>query len=450
MGRRRTALPLAAVLATVLAVVACEDTQAPEPAPSKLTIVSGNNQYTKQGTELAAPLVVQVILEDGFAGVDQTVSFQVVEGGGTVSRRTVNADDNGQATVQWTVGPTGPQRVIATAAANTAVSVQFQATSAQYYCPEEDPTFVRKFSPQHDLFLFTRQSTLLRSGGMNRVGVVQITPEFPTEFGGVSFVGFDEGALLNIVRDCAYSASGDFYLAWTQGSAVHEILKVNPDRSYSHFATLESFFGSEITLLPGGVLAGCDEYGPFTVGCRDTLTRYDDAMFLGEAADAANNDAVAVDPTNENLYFFFLQDRSLRRVPLDGYTQTGPTESVVTLEVDEAWGANGMVVDNRNGNVYILVDTDATKSIVQVTSAGVKTTVVDFFTERGAGDLAGIQNDLAIDQGFHQLYTLDTLNNVIVLYQIDTVTMGTLTSSGDPGAASDGSQGERVGLSVMP
>jgi hypothetical protein len=28
--------------------------------------------------------------------------------------------------------------------------------------------------------------------------------------------------------------------------------------------------------------------------------------------------------------------------------------------------------------------------------------------------------------------------------------MGTLTSSGDPGAASDGSQGERVGLSVMP
>ena len=450
--RHVTVMALTTAAIAALALAACEEEQAPGPAPSSLSIVSGDAQYSKKGTELEAPIVVKVVLADGKPGAGEAVQFHVVEGGGTLSRATASANGSGLATVRWTLGPdTSPQRMRATVVSNSTLSVQLVATSSEYYCPEEDPAFVRKFTPQQNIFLFTRQSVLNRSGGANRVGLVRISPEYPTAFSGVSFVAFDEGALLNVVRDCAFSANGDFYVAWTHDSAAHEVMKIAPDGSTSHFATLESSFGSEITLLPGGVLAGCDEFGPFTVGCRDTLTRYEDAMYSGLDRDAANHDAVAADPASGDLYFIYRNNRRLMRLPLDGYTQTGPLEEVVTLEIDEADFARGMVVDDNDGSVFILVDNDADiKQIVKVTSAGVKSTVVDFFVERGAGDLAGFQSDLAIDQGIRQLFTLDTLNNVIVVYQIAGDALGTLASSGDAGAASDGSQGERVGLAVLP
>jgi hypothetical protein len=450
---RRRFIPFALLTAAAGALVAvsCSNTEEPAPAPSGIAIVSGADQYSKKGTQLPEPLVLKVTLENGKPGEGVVVNFRVTEGGGTLSRRSASANSSGLVSVTWTLGPdTGPQSVIASLASNSALNALFLATSSDYYCPEEDPTFARSFSPQGNLLLFTRQSTLNRSGGSNRVGVVQIAPQYPDSLLGNSVVAFDEGSLLNVVRDCAFAANGSFYVAWTQGSGIQEVVQIHPDGSSSHFASLDSYFGSEIALLPGGVLGGCDEFGPFTVGCRDTLTRYEDAMFLGEGADAANNDAVAVDPVSGDLYFIYLADRSLYRLPLDGYTQTGPVEKVATLEIDEAWGATGMVVDDNDGSVFILVESANTKGIVKVTSAGVKTTAVDFFARRGAGDLAGIQSDLAIDQGIRQLFTVDTLNNVIVLYQIATDALGTLAPQGDPGTVSDGSQGERVGLAVMP
>jgi hypothetical protein len=449
-GTRARFAPLVLVIA-VAGFAACSSNEAPAPAPARMIVVAGNNQYSKFGTELETPLTVKVTLSDGKPGKGEAVAFKVVEGGGTLSRASATANSSGLVTVRWTMGPTpGPQRVRATAASNPTVSVQFLATSANYYCPEEDPTFTRKFSPGQDLFLLTRQSSLLESAGQPRVGLVQISPQFPSGFSGTSFVAFDEDALLNVARDCAFSQNGDFYIAWTQGAGIQEILRILPDRSVAHFATLASFYGTEIDMLPGGVLAGCDEFGPFTVGCRDTLTRYEDAMYGGTAPDAANNDAMAVDPASGDLYFISIADRTLHRLPLDGYTQTGPVENVATLEIDEAYGAVGMAVDNRDGSVFIMVESSNTKGIVKVTASGVKATVSDFFADRGAGDAAGIQSDLAIDQSFHQLYTLDTLNNVIVVYQIDTGNLGELASSGDPGAASNGSSGERAGLAVMP
>ncbi|HEX5131217.1 MAG TPA: hypothetical protein VFX92_01890 [Candidatus Krumholzibacteria bacterium] len=439
---------LPAVIA-ILGVAACSNNEEPGPAAQNLIIVSGDNQYSKFGTELENPITLKLTLSDGKPGKDEVINFKVVEGGGTLSRGSATANSSGIVTVRWTLGPVGPQRMTATAASNSAASAIMLATSSEYYCPEEDPAFVRKFSPAQDLLLFTRQSTLLVSGGAPQVGIVQISPQFPGGFVGSKLQSFQEGTLLNVVRDCAFSANGSFYLAWTTGSAVQEIVEVTGGGTISHFATLDSFSGSEIDMLPGGVLAGCDEFGPFTVGCRDTLTRYDDAMFGGTAPDAANNDAMAVDPVSGDLYFIALPDRSLRRLPLDGYTQTGPVEEVVTLEIDEAYGAAGMVVDDNDGSVFILVESTDTRGIVKVTSAGVKTTASDFFVDRGAGPAAGIQSDLAIDQTFRQVYTLDTLNNVIVVYQIATGDIGILASSGDPGAASNPSSGERVGLSVM-
>jgi hypothetical protein len=232
---------------------------------------------------------------------------------------------------------------------------------------------------------------------------------------------------------------------------VREIRKILPDRSSTHFARLQHILGTEITTMEGAVLGGCDEFGPFTVGCRDTLTRYSDATFDG-ATTFANHDAVAYDADGNYLYFIDETARRLRRVPLDGYTQTGPTEEAAVLTADEAENANGMVIHNQT--VYMLVDSPTTKSILSVSSGGTKQTEFDFFT-RGAGDAAGVQNDLALwlAGAVVALYTVDTVNNVLLLFQIGPDQLFELVPDDDtdPGAISKvGTSGERVGLAVMP
>jgi hypothetical protein len=275
-------------------------------------------------------------------------------------------------------------------------------------------------------------------------------------FSGTSIGNYPDGAFQNVPRDCVFSANGDLFISWNH--AHDEIVKVATDGSVSHFATLEpappdATPGAELAMTPNGVLVGCDAVGPFYVTCRDSLFRFEDAIFSGSDLnrDAANNDALACDPTNGDVYFIYKQDRWLYRIPFDG-TTAGPKEQVVQLPIDESDGARGMVVDGFDGSIYILVDyLSTTKSIVKVTSAGVRTTERDFFT-RGAGDAAGVQSDLAIDRQFRYLYTLDTKNNVFLQYSLNDQQMFTLTPPGaDPGQGSSLSgSGERVGLDVIP
>ena len=224
-------------------------------------------------------------------------------------------------------------------------------------------------------------------------------------------------------------------------------MKIAADGSASHFATLESSSGAEIAMTPNGVLVGCDEKGPFYVTCRDSLFRFEDAIFSGIDRDAANNDALACDPDDGDVYFIYKSDRRLYRVPFDG-TTAGSKEEVTVLPIEESDGARGMVVDGTDGSIYILVESATVKSIVKVTSAGVKTTEYDFF-DRGAGDLAGIQSDLGIDRGLRYLFTLDTKNNKILLYPLVQQTLIELASDGDPFAASNAGSNERVGLDVI-
>lgn len=438
-------------LSATLPMWGCSNSQGPAPLAARIALVSGDGQYSKAGTELTEPVVAKVTFSDGSPATGELVRFAIVDGGGSLSRATANVTSNGTTSVHWTLGPsTGTQHLKVSVASDASVAVVAQATSSVYYCPEEDPTFARKFTPQRSLFLLTNTSALTASGGQPRVGVVRLDFNAGT-FAGTLFRSFEQGPLINVLRDCAFSSNGDFFVAWTDSSAVREIIKLNPDGTYSHFASLDSYYGTEITTLPGGVLAGCDEFGPFTVGCRDTLTRYDDAVFSGEAPDAANNDAVACDPTSGDLYFIYLADRTLRRVPLNGYVEESPAEVVATLSIDEANGAKGMVVAS-DGSVYILVESTNTKEIAKVTADGTVSTAVDFFTARGAGNAAGIQSDLAIDRtlGTGFLYTLDTLNNVILVYQIQTGQLDALPSSGGPNDASGTGSGERVGLTVLP
>ncbi len=450
---KRALLRLAPAAVAVLAFAACQNDAAPTPTPGRITLVSGDGQYTRKGTEVEDPVVVKVTLSDGTPAAGQLVYFKILEGGGSLSRTSATASGDGLTSVRWTLGDaTGTNRARIYVAADPTLAVDVQATASDFYCPEEDPAFVRTFSPAHDLFLLTRHSGLTALGSLQRVGVVKLHPDFPgSEFAAGLFSRFDEDILINVARDCAFSAHGDFYVAWTQGPAIHEIIRIAPDKTFTHFASLVSYLGSEITMTPSGVLGGCDEFGPFTVGCRDTLTRYEDATFSGTLPDATNGDAVAADPATGALYFIYLGDNSLRRVPLDGYTKTGPTETVASLTGDEASGARGMVVAS-DGSVYILVESTNTKALVRVTSAGTKTTAVDFFTRRGAGAAAGEQNDLAIDRtlGTGFLYTLDTLNDVMLVYDIGSDNLVEFSPSGNPDDFSDAGSNERVGLAVLP
>lgn len=438
-------------LLCVTLLAACEDEVAPGPVPVDIEIVSGDDQYSKQGTELEEPVVVQVVLSDGEVGIGVPVRFVVRSGGGTLSRTTANTNSSGETSVRWTLGPgLGTQEITVELADDGEVETIAQATSAVFFCPEEDPTFTRRFFAENDIFLFTRKSTVIAGGGPERAGVVQLLDPLDLDFGATSLVGFDETFIQAVVRDCAFSASGEFFIAWMNTSAVREIAKIAPDRSVTHFATLEGILGTEITIMEGAVLAGCDEFGPFTVGCRDSLTRYADATFDGTVS-LANSDAVAYDNAGNYLYFIDETGRRLRRVPLDGFTQTGPTEERAVLTTDEATGTNGMVV--HNGTVYMLVESATTKAIVAVTSADAKSTVLDFISERGAGAAAGIQSDLALLDNPPALFTLDTLNNVMLIYVIneDRLEVSVPEGVGNAGAASNGSSsGERVGLAVLP
>jgi hypothetical protein len=74
-------------------------------APFSISVVSGDNQSGQAGQPLASPLQVMVVDQEGnpFPGVK--VNF-AANNGGSVSQSQVSTDDNGIASVNWTLGGT--------------------------------------------------------------------------------------------------------------------------------------------------------------------------------------------------------------------------------------------------------------------------------------------------------------------------------------------------------
>jgi len=101
------------------------------PAPTVITIVSGNNQTGVAGSTLPAALVVSVKDAAGRAVAGATVSWAVVAGGGSVTPTTSMTDSAGFATTNWTLGAApGANRVTATAGTLPAVAFDATATPA--------------------------------------------------------------------------------------------------------------------------------------------------------------------------------------------------------------------------------------------------------------------------------------------------------------------------------
>ncbi len=443
---------ISAALSFLGTIAACGDDPVPPTLPAAIEIVSGDAQYTKKGTQLEDQVLVRVTDDKGAPASHMTVHFSVIEGGGSLSKSTATTNDQGRASVAWTVGPTtGLNRLRMTVSENSALAIIATATSAEYYCPEEDPTFSAKFAGAGDIIMLTHASTFSDDADLAHYDLNAGTKKFAGDL----LETYPDGIGQVVVRDCVFSANGDLFISWAYGS--NQVVKVAPNGTVTHFATLEPppigsiQQGAELAMTPNGVMVGCDVVGPFYVTCRDTLFRFEGAIYTGINRDAANNDAVACDPNNGDVYFIYLSDRDLIRVPFDGVTAGTPEKVADLPTVDVSDGARGMVVDS-DGSIYILVDyagATTTKSIVKVSGASV-TTAFDFTTRVDAG----IQNDLAIDRSVHYLFTLDTKNNVFLAFGLPTSpdpgSLITFTAAGDPGQASDASSGERVGLDIVP
>lgn len=451
-ARRTLGIGLVCGLAAVL-VSQCSETVAPSP-PSQITIESGNSQYSLRGTTLRDPLVVKVRAADGTIPEEAYVVFSVIEGGGSLENASVRIDGKGVASTEFTLGPEfGPNTVRAAIKENSSKSVLFEATAANFYCPEQSDTLAVHYAALHDLFLVTRKSSLYpnpSSAGVVGVGVFlpHPTTAFAEIAGGITFS--------TNVFDAAFSAKGDFYVA--RRLSRSEILKIDTFGNVTFFAhidedlPIDDFF-AEIATNPSGLLVGCDAKGPFVVGCPDTLTRFEAATYPGFDI---NSDALAVDPRRqaddplgEDIYFIDETTSSLMRLAMDSLAvESRALETVAGLTANQAANARGMVCEARDGNVYILVDSEDTKEILQVTPAGAVTVLYDFF-DRGAGDAAGVQRDLAYDEGFQRLYTIDTLNDNVLVYDLPGDVLAEMFADPQSTISASVGSGERVGLVVL-
>jgi len=239
-----------------------------------------------------------------------------------------------------------------------------------------------------------------------------------------------------------------------------EIIKIDTDGVLTRFTQLTATavdYAVELAANPLGLLVGCDNTGPFIVRCRDTILRFPTATY----ADGINNDAVAVDPRTqsqdvlgEDIYFINTTDRTLYRLPMDSLNvEPQGLQSVALLTQDQASGANGMVCDDVDGSVYIVVDTPSTKELIKVTPGGTVTLLFDFFSRGSTAPEAGMQRDLAFRRP--NLFTLDTLNDKLLVYDIadvmtplfsDSLEQSKLSSRNINGTLQGG---ERVGLDVL-
>jgi len=447
-----------------------DDPVAPDP-PENIAIESGDGQYSYKGTLLPLPLVVRVTTANKDVPAEAYVTFTVIAGDGTLSRSLARVNKQGLASAEYTLGTqVGTNIIIAALQENSSKSVQFEVTSADFFCPEQEDTLrvgYETAGDAGDLFLATHKSISYPTTGSSGVLVVDALFNRTTKrFAELPPVDLFDSR----IYDCALSAKGELYVA--RLALQSEIVKIDPSGNVTHFAALEEILPEpdpavEIATNPSGLLIGCDVVGPFIVGCREELTRIDEATFL---SGGVNNDALAVDPRRqsedplgEDIYFIYKPESALLRLPMDSLNvESGYDQPVLvaSLTADQANYARGMVCSEFDGTIFVLVDSEDTKQLLSVTPTvmGVSTAevLVDFSVDLGPYQEAGMMRDLAIDG--YLIYTLDTYNDDILLYQYEQRSLthrfmdktllerAALSIQGEDGLPTGG---ERVGLAVL-
>ncbi|UCH84123.1 MAG: hypothetical protein JSW50_00085, partial [Candidatus Latescibacterota bacterium] len=448
-------------LLSVLLSQCSDDPVAPDP-PENIAIESGDQQYSYKGTLLPQPLVVRVTTAKNDVPEEAYVTFNVIAGGGTLSRTRARVNKQGLASAEYTLGSeVGTNIVNAALEEDASKSVQFEETSANFFCPEQEDTFRVSYGtlppPSEELFLATHKTAAYSSPGSS--GVVRIDALWTftiNRFAELPAVSFFDSR----IYDAALSAKGELYVA--RLALESEIVKIDLGGDVTHFALLQEILPEpdpavEIATNPSGLLVGCDVMGPFLVGCREQITRLDGATF---PTGGVNNDALAVDqrrhsedPLGEDIYFIYKPQSALLRLPMDSLTNVGgESEFVASLTAEQAKYARGMVC-SEDGTIFILVDSDDTKQLLSVSPSPPSTVevLVDFLVERGPYQEPGTMRDLAI-RGYH-VYLLDTYNNDILLYQTEQRSLSRRFRDKPETVRADlstqNASGERVGLVVI-
>ncbi len=96
--------------------------------PAELTVAQGNNQTARTGTALPVQLVLRVTGGSNLPIPNQTVSFAIASGAGSITPQSAVTNAVGEVTVRWTLGPQ-PGLQTATASAATLGPIALSATA---------------------------------------------------------------------------------------------------------------------------------------------------------------------------------------------------------------------------------------------------------------------------------------------------------------------------------
>ena len=121
-------------IATVAFLTTCQAADGMGPSsgdPATIAPVSGNGQAGLAGATLAQPIVVRVNTTSGAGAAGVTVTWVVTAGGGVLSATSTTTDEDGQASVTWTLGEVvGDNAAQAIASGLSGSPVSFAAISA--------------------------------------------------------------------------------------------------------------------------------------------------------------------------------------------------------------------------------------------------------------------------------------------------------------------------------
>ena len=118
MHQTNPRLLLAALLVsipTLLAFPGCTET-VEVPTASRITIVQGHGQVGAIGTQLPTSVILRAYGADNAPIAKIPISFNVLQGGGTVEPGTVMSDANGEVKVKWTLGSLATVQTVAAGA----------------------------------------------------------------------------------------------------------------------------------------------------------------------------------------------------------------------------------------------------------------------------------------------------------------------------------------------
>jgi sugar lactone lactonase YvrE len=351
-------------------LISCDSSREETPGVT-LEIVSGDGQTGPTGQELPEAARVRVKRTGGNAAAGLTVSFRVSGGGGSLSGASTVTDENGVASVRWTLGAAPVWNRITAETGGNRVSLQAWATPGTppamelaFQAPAGFNSEGIAFQPGRGLFLGTE-------GGLLLSPAPGVDPR-PLPLSGEEILG---------PLGLAFGPTGDQYVCDNR-TPYGDVKRVSPDGTCG---ILSPEFGEQPFSLPNSLAVDAGGQVYLTSTCDDRIYRI--AQDTGEAEEflsisgpngiAFNGDNSFLYITTENPAIFCNGPwipGGLFRVPLNPDGTAGQVEALVE---DFAVAGDGLAFDAEE-NLYVVF------SGIQALSPGdLLTSVIYVYTPDG-------------------------------------------------------------------